>query len=499
MADIYAPIRAGTDIAFLGGLINYVIQNEKYFKEYVVNYTNAATIVRDDFKDTEDMDGVFSGLKATPDNPDAFIGQYDNATWQYNRTAVGESGRAGNAAASGASPGTPAGQAQQNAQTGTGGATPQTATPSGPPYDDLVKSLLPPPAQRDETLQNPRTVFQIVKRHYSRYTPDMVERVCGVPQDVFQKIAQVITDNSGPERTGVISYAVGWTQHTYGPQMISTAALLQLLLGNIGRPGGGIMALRGHATIQGSTDVPTLYHSIHGYMNAPSTQRPHESLVDYLKAETVPGAYWANQPKFMVSYLKSMYGDAATKDNDFGYAWHPRITGDLSHIPMFVRMADGKVKGMMAMGQNPAVGGQDARMQRKALAKLDWLVVKDNFLTETAAFWYNSPEIKNGELKAEDIKTEIFFFPSAQVAEGEGSFTNTNAWCNGTRRRSIRRATLVPTCGGRSSSATGSNRCTPALRIRRMPVSRTCCGTSCPTRTRASGSRLAPSRASRTP
>jgi formate dehydrogenase major subunit len=423
MADIYAPIRAGTDIAFLGGLINYVIQNDKYFKEYVVTYTNAATILRDDFKDTEDMDGVFSGLRQTPNDPDAFIGQYDGATWQYNRTAVGESGRAGNIAQSGASPGTPSGQAGANAQAGVSGQP--ASPPSGPPYDDLVKSLLPPPAQRDETLQNPRTVFQVLKRHYSRYTPEMVERVTGMPRDVFLKVAQTITDNSGPERTGVISYAVGWTQHTYGPQMISTAALLQLLLGNIGRPGGGIMALRGHATIQGSTDIPTLYHSIHGYMTAPTVLKKHETLQEYLTVETVPGAYWANQPKFMVSYLKSMYGDAATKANDFGYGWHPRVTGDLSHMPMMVRMADGKVKGMMAMGQNPAVGGQDARMQRKAMAKLDWLVVKDNFLTETAAFWYNSPEIKNGELKTEDIKTEIFFFPSAQVAEGEGSFTNT--------------------------------------------------------------------------
>jgi len=421
MADIYAPIRAGTDIAFLGGLINYVIQNDKYFKDYVVNYTNAATIIGDDFKDTEDLEGVFSGLKATPNDPNAFIGQYNGASWQYKATAVGETSRGASTAQSGEQP-VQSGQPAAGGQPASAAATPRV---KGPPYDDLVKSLIKPPPERDETLQNPRTAFQIVKRHYSRYTPEMVERVTGLPRDTFLKIAQIITDNSGPDRTGVVSYAVGWTQHTYGVQMISAAALLQLLLGNIGRPGGGVMALRGHATIQGSTDVPTLYHSIHGYMTAPSTLKKHDTLTDYLATETIPGAYWANQPKFMVSYLKSMYGNAATKDNDFGYAWHPRITGDLSHMPMMVRMADGKVKGMMAMGQNPAVGGQDARMQRKALAKLEWLVVKDNFLTETAAFWYNSPEIKNGELTTEDIKTEIFFFPSAQVAEGEGSFTNT--------------------------------------------------------------------------
>ena len=392
MADIYAPIRAGSDIAFLGGLINYVITNEKYFKEYVLNYTNAPLIVSDDYKDTEDLEGVFSGLadSSDPAQPKA----YNPASWGFKRT----------------------------------GSAPNPApASSGPPYDDLIKSLVPAPANKDMTLQDPRSVFQIVKRHYARYTPEMVERVTGLPRDLFLKIAQTITDNSGPERTGVISYAVGWTQHTYGPQMISSAALLQLLLGNIGRPGGGIMALRGHATIQGSTDIPTLYHSIQGYMNAPDTRKNHSTLKDFITTEAgaIATAYWGNYPKFMVSYLKSMYGDAATKDNDFGYDWHPKITADLSHMPMFVRMADGNVKGLMAMGQNPAVGGQNARLQRKAMAKLDWLVVKDNFLTETAAFWYNSPEVKSGELKPADIKTEIFFFPSAQVAEGEGSFTNT--------------------------------------------------------------------------
>ncbi len=231
--------------------------------------------------------------------------------------------------------------------------------------------------------------------------------------------------NSGPDRTSAICYAVGWTQHTNGPQVIGCAALLQLLLGNIGRPGGGIVALRGHATIQGSTDVPTLYHSIHGYMPAPTILKKHNSLTEYLQTETLPKSYWANTPKFFVSYLKSMWGAAATKDNDFGFGWHPRISGDHSHMPMMLAMAEGRVKGMFAMGQNPAVGGQNAIFQRKALAKLDWLVVKDNFETETAAFWYNSPEAKSGQLKPEDIKTEVFFFPSAQVGEGDGSFTNT--------------------------------------------------------------------------
>ncbi len=405
VADIYAPIRAGTDIAFLGGLINYVINSrrwneEPFFKEFVVNYTNAATIISDDYKDAEDLDGVFSGLQPASAEIKAAIAQeqvYSNATWQYKR-----------APATGAQP-----------------AVPPEAAASGPPYDDLVKSLLPPaPPLRDPTLQDPRCVFQIVKRHYARYTPEMVERITGCPRDTFLKVAETILNSSGPDKTTSFCYAVAWTQHTYGVQMIGAAALLQLLPGNIGRPGGGIMALRGHATIQGSTDVPTLYHSIHGYMNAPSALRPHDTLVDYLKAETIPTAFWANQPKFMVSYLKSMYGDAATKENQFGYDWHPKISGDHSHMAMFAAMAEGKVKGMFCMGQNPATS-LNARLTRKALARLEWLVVKDNFETETAAFWYASPEVRSGELKTEDIKTEVFLFPSAQVAEMEGTFTNT--------------------------------------------------------------------------
>jgi formate dehydrogenase major subunit len=416
MADIHAPIRSGSDIAFLGGLVHYVLENEKYFKEYVVNYTNAATLVREDFKDTEDLDGVFSGLmEYTGDPMNGFIGQYNPETWQYQRGSVGEAGRAAATAKSG----------EQPVKSGPVDSQKPAGAPAGPPFDDLVRGNLKPAPLRDPTLKHPRTVFQVLRRHFSRYTPEMVEKVTGCPKETFLKIAETVTANSGPERTTAFCYAVAWTQHTTGPQMISCAALLQLLLGNIGRPGGGVMALRGHATIQGSTDVPTLYHSIHGYMSAPSVLKKHDTLADYLKTETLPTGYWANMPKFMVSYLKSMYGEAATRDNDFGYGWHPWISGDHSHMPMVIAMADGKVKGMFAMGQNPAVGGQNARLQRKALAKLEWLVIKDNFETETAAFWYNSPEVKGGELKTADIKTEVFFFPSAQVGEADGSFTNT--------------------------------------------------------------------------
>ncbi|MDQ6674005.1 MAG: molybdopterin-dependent oxidoreductase, partial [Chloroflexota bacterium] len=411
VADIYAPIRAGSDIVFLGGLISWVINTERYFKEYVLNYTNAATIVGDQFQDTEDLEGLFSGY-----NPQTRT--YENRSWQYDRTQV-----------RGPLEGT------SDAQRGSQPQTPQPAfgfdaamqADTSQNFDALVKALVPPRERRDETLQDPRCVFQILKHHYERYTPEMVERVTGCPQELFLKIAQTMADNSGPERTGSMAYAVAWTQHTIGVQIIRAAGILQQLLGNIGRPGGGILALRGHASIQGSTDNPTLYHSITGYMSAPSILKRHETLKEYLATETVPTSYYSNQPKFMVSYLKAMYGNTATKDNDYGYAWHPRISGDHSHIPMMVNMADGKVKGMFAIGQNPAVGGQNAGLQRRALANLEWLVVRDYFETETAAFWRDaSPEVSSGQLKTADIQTEIFFLPAAHNAEGEGSFTNTH-------------------------------------------------------------------------
>lgn len=418
MADIYAPIRPGSDIALVGGLIRYMIEEDKFFRDYVVNYTNAATIVSDDFKDTEDLDGVFSGLQQYAGDPiNGFIGQYDNKSWGYKRQQVQPAQEGGRAA-----------DPERTGQIGPGGAQPPAGAPAaGPPYDEMVRSLKPPPAERDETLQDPRTVFQVLRRHFSRYTPEMVEKVTGCPRDSFIKIAEAIAANSGRERTTSWVYAVGWTQHTYGPQMISAAATLMLLTGNMGRPGGGIQALRGHATIQGSTDIPTLYHSIQGYMTAPSALRPHETLDSYLRAETTPTGFFANQPKYMVSYLKSVYGDHATKENDFGYEWHPKITGDHSHMPMMQQAADGKVRGMFLMGQNPAtsINGQ---LQRKALRNLEWLVVKDNFELESASFWYAAPEVKSGEIKTEDIKTEVFLFPSAQVAEMDGSFTNTQRW-----------------------------------------------------------------------
>jgi len=405
VADLHVPIRAGSDIAFLGGLINYVVNSRRwnadpFFKEFVVNYTNAATIINKDFKDTEELEGVFSGLN-TFSEPASWPyngnqGRYDSASWSYDRGPK------------------PPGPATADL----------IARRAGPPFDDLVRSLKLGPAQKDPTLQNPQCVFQILKRHFSRYTPEMVEQICGSPKEKFIRVAEALLENSGRDRTSAFAYAVAWTQHTYGVQMISCCALLQLLLGNIGRPGAGVMALRGHAAIQGSTDVPTLYHSIHGYMNAPSALRPHESLRAYMAAETTPTSYYGNTPKFLVSYLKSMYGEASTAENDFGYDWHPKILGDHSHIASFAAMADGKVKGMVCVGQNPATS-LNGGATRGALRQLKWLVVKDNWLTETATHWYLGPEVKSGEVKIGDNQTEIFFFPSTQIAEYDGSFTNT--------------------------------------------------------------------------
>ena len=442
MADIYAPLRTGSDIAFLGGLVNHVLSSERwnqdpFFRTFVTTYTNAATIIAEDFRDTEDLGGVFSGLMAYTGDAEewpfnGFIGEYEAASWKYAGSNTESAGRTADTHRSGEQDGDAArdgGPREPGRQDG-GGSNNDPSTQavkiaaSGPPYDAMVQALVTAPVQRDETLANPRCVLQIVRRHFARYTPEMVEQVTGCPRDMFLRVAQRILDNSGAERTTSIAYAVAWTQHTYGVQVIGCAALLQLLLGNVGRPGAGIMALRGHASIQGSTDIPTLYHSIHGYMPHPSALKSHASLAEWLVEETQPTGYWANTPKFMVSYLKSMYGPAATRDNDFGYAWHPKIIGDHSHMPMFVAMNDARVKGMYCIGQNPATS-LNAKLERAGLRKLEWLVVKDNWLHETAMFWKTAPEVRSGEVATADIATEVFFFPSSQVAEYDGSFTNT--------------------------------------------------------------------------
>ncbi len=390
LANLYVPIRAGSDIVFLGAIIRYLLDNKAFFREYVLHYTNIATLIREDFRDTEDLDGVFSGY-------DPETGTYDPTSWDYERDADGR-------------------------------------------------------PLSDPTLEHPRCVYQIMRRHYARYTPELVEQVCGVPRALWQQVVDTLIANSGRERTSAICYAVGWTQQSKGVQIIRTAAILQLLLGNIGRPGGGIMALRGHASIQGSTDVPTLYDLLSGYMPQPAallapgsgTRRPRaeevqapvageemrpvgpsqQTLAEYIAAVGQKTGWWANLPAYIRSLLKAWYGSYADEENgERSYRFLPKIIGDHSHLATSYEMLDGKVRGYFLFGQNPAAGSTNARMQRKALAQLDWLVVRDLYEVESAAFWYRGPE---GEaVDPKQIKTEVFLLPAAASTEKEGSFTNT--------------------------------------------------------------------------
>jgi formate dehydrogenase major subunit len=278
-----------------------------------------------------------------------------------------------------------------------------------------------PTGQRDETLTHPRCVFQVLRRHFARYTPELVEQVCGIGPADFARIAATLVASSGREKTTCWVYAVGWTQHTTGVQHIRTASILQMLLGNMGRPGGGILALRGHANIQGATDIPTLFHLLGGYLPMPSAG---ESMDEYL-AKIPDTGFWGNKRAYLVSMLKSWFGRAATAGNDYCFGYLPRITGDHGTYRTVLDMIDKKVKGYFLLGENPAVGSAGGRLQRLALASLDWLVVKDLTLIESATFWKNGPEIATGELVTEKIPTEVFFLPAASHVEKDGSFTNT--------------------------------------------------------------------------
>ncbi len=250
------------------------------------------------------------------------------------------------------------------------------------------------PPEEDTSLEDPRCVFQLLKRHYSRYTPEMVERICGVPRETFLEVAEALCENSGRERTSAFCYAVGWTQHSVGVQYIRTAAIVQLLLGNIGRPGGGILALRGHASIQGSTDIPTLYNILPGYLPMPHVHElTHLDL--YIERNAPPAGFWGNTRAYMVSLLKAWWRDAATAENDFCFEYLPRIDKDHSHYRTVTEMADNKLEGYFVMGENPAVGSANSKLQRSALAKLKWLVVRDFSEIETATFWYDSPEVED--------------------------------------------------------------------------------------------------------
>ena len=390
LADRFVPIRAGSDIAFLGGIINHVISTESDFREYVLAYTNAPTIIAEEF-DEAGAEGLFSGF-------DAEDRTYDPTSWQYEHAfmaaASGQRDQEGNLRAKDA-----------------GGDEAGTVEDRGTP-------------QLDMTLQHPRCVWQILKRHYAGYTPEMVERVCGIPQDQFAEVCRLFVENSGRERTTAFVHGVGWTQHTIGSQYIRAASILQLLLGNMGRPGGGVMAMRGHASIQGSSDIPTLFDTLPGYIPMPHAHK-HEDLDSFISADAPDKGFWGNMRDYTVSLLKAWWGAAATAENDYCFDYLPRLTGSHSTYDTVMEQIAGTVKGYILFGQNPAVGSANSRMQRLGMSKLDWLVVRDFSLIESATWWKDGPEIESGEMRTEDLKTEVFFLPAAAHTEKDGTFTNT--------------------------------------------------------------------------
>jgi len=362
-AHIYTALRSGTDIAFLGGMLNYILQNEKYFEPYLANYTNSGFIVgpKYDFKD-----GLFSGY-------DAAKKEYDKSAWAFEMDAKG--------------------------------------TP-----------------KRDLSMQDPRSVFQLMKKHYERYTPEMVSEVTGTPVADLLKVYEAYAATGARDKTGTIMYAMGWTQHTVGVQNIRLMAMIQLALGNMGRPGGGVNALRGESNVQGSTDHCLLFHIWPGYLGTPTASLP--SLADY-NAKNTPKSHdplsanwWQNKPKYLASFLKAMFGDKASKENDFGYAWLPKIDDGASYtwLDIFDEMYKGKIKGFFAWGQNPACSGANSNKTRQAMAKLDWLVNVNIFDNETNEFW------RGPGMDPKKIKTEVFFLPCATSVEKEGSITNSGRW-----------------------------------------------------------------------
>jgi formate dehydrogenase major subunit len=400
VADLHVPLRAGSDIAFLGGLVNHVLSGGHDFRDYVVAYTNASTILRADFRDTEELDGLFSGF-------DPETGHYDPTSWQYEGTEV-TSGSADDPQ-----------QEPTSAERSTGSKESGRAEShgsGGPTFHGEP--------ERDPTLQHPRCVYQQLKRHYARYTPDVVADICGIPPELFHKVADALVANSGRERTSAFAYAVGWTQHTVGAQYIRTASVLQTLLGNIGRPGGGILALRGHASIQGSTDIPTLFNLLPGYIPMPHAHE-HETLDDFVGADEGVKGFWGNMRAYATSLLKAYWGEAASAENDYRFGYLPRLTGDHGTYSTVMRQIDEGGGGYFLVGENPAVGSMNAKQQRLGMANLDWLVVRDFFMIESATWWKDGPEIETGELRTEDIGTEVFFLPAAAHTEKNGSFTNT--------------------------------------------------------------------------
>ena len=384
VADMFLQIRAGADIAFLGGVIHYALENGRVAKDYLVNYTNASFLIKDGFKLPEG-DGLYSGF-------DSAAQTYEKSTWNYEAAGHGS-----------------------------------TET-SGPP-------ALPQNAAFDTTLENPRCVYQLLKKHYSRYTPEMVERITGIAKDDFVKAADLFTSvrkDGDTKKVATIIYAVGWTQHSFGSQIIRTAAMLQLLLGNVGRAGGGVNALRGHSNIQGATDIAGIFDNLPGYLKVPNpTDKDFEAWMKRITptaskpTEWDSYNYWSNTPKFAVSLLKAMYGDAAKKENDWAFSYLPKVDREYSWAHIWDEMYQGKVKGLLAFGMNGVAIGPNSQKNIDALKKADWLVVCEVYPDETSGFW-RSPGISSDDMK--NIKTEVYRLPGAGFAEKDGTFVNSARW-----------------------------------------------------------------------
>src|SRR4051794_19206730 len=456
-ADLFLQIRAGADIAFLGGMINYAIANNRLAHDYLVNYTNAAFIVKEGFKLPED--GLYSGF-----NPQTQV--YDKSTWNYeeggNLTGKAAAASAAPAAAPASQPapagapaakpaaggagagaaGSPTHTASSPGSTGTGGGGeapkgfyPTAAVVAGKGSAGAPPPTLPPNVAYDLSLQHPRCVFQLLKRQYSRYTPEMVEKVTGIPKDQFLKAADLFTSvrkDGDMKKVATIIYAVGWTQHTFGSQIIRTAAMLQLMLGNVGRAGGGVNALRGHSNIQGATDMAGIYDNLPGYLKVPA---PADTDFAAYAKRTTPTAskpgewasynYWSNTPKFAVSLLKALYGDAAKQENDWAFNYLPKVDRNYSWTQIWDNMYRGKVKGMFAFGMNGVAIGPDSQKNIDALKKADWLVVGEIYPDETSEFWM-APGISKEDMKK--INTTVYRLPCAGFAEKDGSMTNSSRW-----------------------------------------------------------------------
>jgi len=363
VADHYAPIRSGTDIAFLSGVVNYLVSNDKIHKEYVRHYTNSSYLVKEGYAFNE---GLFSGY-------DEAKRTYDRSSWEYE---IGPDGF----------------------------------------------------AVRDMTLENPRCVFQLMRKHFERYTPELVSRITGTPRDKFLKVCEWVASTANGERAMTIMYALGWTQHSHGAQNIRTAAMIQLLCGNIGIPGGGVNALRGHSNVQGITDVGTLTAAIPGYLALPIDAEPtlesHLAKRKFTPLQANQTSYWQNYRKFYVSFLKSFYGDKATPENQFGYDWLPKLDVAYDCLRMFETMFQGKTNGLICQGFNPLMAIAHKTKSVAGLSKLKFLVSIDPIETDTARFWENHGEFN--DVETAKIQTEVFMLPVTSFAEEAGSLTNSS-------------------------------------------------------------------------